>query len=73
MTALLQESISALEAIDPSALSDVQLHELMIELQAADARFAAVRAALLSAWEARRLWADDGSKAGWSRLARECH
>ncbi|MEY2451235.1 MAG: hypothetical protein QOD92_809 [Acidimicrobiaceae bacterium] len=72
MTALLHESISALEAIDPAALSDGQLHELVIELQAADARLAAVRGGLLSAWDGRRLWADDGSKAGWGRLAREC-
>jgi hypothetical protein len=71
MTALLHESICALETIDPAALPDGQLHALVIELQTADARLAAVRAAMLSAWDGRQLWADDGSKAGWGRLARE--
>jgi hypothetical protein len=73
MTALLDETISALEAIDPAALSDGQLHRLVLELQAADSRLALVRAQVLSVWDARKLWADDGSKAGWGRLTRECH
>ncbi|MEY2430301.1 MAG: hypothetical protein QOC92_26 [Acidimicrobiaceae bacterium] len=72
MTALLNESISALEAIDPAALSDEQLHRLVIELQAADSRLALLRAQVLSVWDTRKLWADDGSKAGWGRLTREC-
>ena len=33
---------------------------------------AAVRARMLAAWDARRLWADDGSKSAAARLAREC-
>jgi hypothetical protein len=73
VTVLLHESIDALEAIDAAALSDGALQALVFELQAVDSRLAAVRAQFLAEWDGRRLWADDGSKAGWGRLARECH
>ncbi|MCU1463094.1 MAG: hypothetical protein JWO37_3169, partial [Acidimicrobiales bacterium] len=59
-------------AVDPDALSDAELHETVIGLQREESRFAAARARLLAAWDARKIWADDGSKAAAARLAREC-
>jgi hypothetical protein len=72
MPALLDEAIDALDEVDPAALSDAQLHTIVIENMRAASRFAAARARYESEWDRRRLWADDGSKAAWGRLAREC-
>jgi hypothetical protein len=76
VTVLLRDShkaLDALEAIDPGQLSDGDLHVLVIGLQDLASRAAVVRAEFVCEWESRRLWASDGSKAGWGRLARECH
>ncbi|MEY2422281.1 MAG: hypothetical protein QOI95_2348, partial [Acidimicrobiaceae bacterium] len=76
MTVLLRESNTALDTldtIDPAGLSDGDLHHLVIGLQALHSRAAGVRARFVAEWETRRLWASDGSKAGWGRLVRECH
>jgi hypothetical protein len=73
MTALLDEAITALESIEPVGLSDVELHQSVVELTVAESRLAAVRAGLVAAWDARKVWAEDGSKAAWSRLAGEAH
>ena len=67
----LSEAIDELAAVDPSGLSDAALHELVVEVVREGSRFAAARARLVAAWDARMLWADDGS-AGWGCLAREC-
>src|SRR5204863_8755047 len=69
MTAALHEAITELEVIEPAALTDSELHALVIDTQQESSRLAAVRARLVAAWEARQVWADDGSKAGWARLA----
>jgi Domain of unknown function (DUF222) len=69
---LLDQAIDAVAAVDPDALGDAELHELVVGLQRDESRLAAARARLLAAWEARRIWRDDGSKAAASRLAREC-
>jgi hypothetical protein len=68
----LHRAIDELGAIDPSEMSDADLNDAAIGLQQADSLLCAVRARYLSAWEIRRLWADDGSKAAAARLAREC-
>jgi len=76
MTAVLSqlsEAVDALVAVDPNGLTDAGLHELVVELVDLESRFALQRARLLAAWDGRKVWADDGSKAGWGRLARECH
>ncbi|MCU1461139.1 MAG: hypothetical protein JWO37_1214, partial [Acidimicrobiales bacterium] len=68
----LAAAVDELFALDPDALSDAELHETVIGLQREESRFAAARARLLAAWDARKIWADDGSKAAAARLAREC-
>ncbi|MCU1463431.1 MAG: hypothetical protein JWO37_3506, partial [Acidimicrobiales bacterium] len=70
--AALAAAVDELFALDPDALSDAELHATVIGLQRQESRFAAARARLLAAWDARKIWADDGSKAAAARLAREC-
>ena len=70
--AALAAAIDALLTVDPHALDDDALHDLAVELAAEESRYAAVRARVLAAWEARRAWADDGSRSSASRLARAC-
>jgi hypothetical protein len=70
--AALAAAVAALDAVDPTELVDEELHDLVVALQAEESRFAAMRARVLAAWDARRLWADDGSKSATARLAREC-
>jgi len=74
MTAVLSQlcdAVDALVAVDPNGLTDAALHELVIGVEDLESRFALQRARLLAAWDGRKVWADDGSKAGWARLARE--
>jgi hypothetical protein len=69
---LLDQAIDAVAAVDPDALSDAELHELVVATRRQRDRLAAAEARLLAVWDARKIWADDGSKAAASRLAREC-
>src|SRR5947209_5466607 len=67
----LASAIDALAAVDARELADQDLHDEVMALQAEMSRLAAIRARLLEAWDARRLWADDGSKSATARLSRE--
>lgn len=74
MTALLEQLSNvaeALEAVDPHRLTDGELDETVVELLALDSRFAALRARLLAAWDARQVWAGDGSRSAAARLGRD--
>jgi hypothetical protein len=64
-------AIDAIAAVDPVQLADQDLHDQVMALQHEMSRLAVLRARLLAAWDARRLWADDGSKSAAARLARE--
>src|SRR6476659_1179678 len=64
-------ALDALACIDSGALSDDALHAYVLELQRLTSRLASVRSAPTAEWIARDVWADDGSKAPWARLARE--
>jgi hypothetical protein len=68
----LAHAIGALDALEPTELTDSELHDLVVAEQAEASRLAAVRARHLAVWDARRTWADDGSKSAKARLAREC-
>jgi hypothetical protein len=72
MDVALSEALAGLEAISPEALSDPALHEVVLALVRAESRLGALRARLVAAWDARRVWADDGSKSAAARLGREC-
>src|SRR6266700_7386562 len=69
---VLEGAIDALGALDPDALADDELHSLVVGLRRVRDRLVAAEAALVSAWDARKIWRDDGSKAAPARLAREC-
>jgi hypothetical protein len=66
------DELDALDALDPDALTDDELHALVVATRRERDRLVAAEARLVAAWDARRCWADDGSKAAAARLAREC-
>lgn len=67
----LHDLVGGLAGVDPDAVSDAELHALVVGLQRERDRLAVVAARLLAAWDARRVWAGDGSKSAAHRLARE--
>src|SRR4051794_35576999 len=67
----LDTALGDLLDVDPDGLTDAELHELVITVQRQSHRLAALRAKLISAWDARGVWADDGSRTAAHRLARE--
>ncbi len=67
----LDTAIDGLLAGEPDTLCDTELHDLVVGLQRQSHRLAAVRAKLISAWAARGVWSDDGSRSSAHRLSRE--
>ena len=67
----LRRAVHRLGRMDPGVLGHDELHALVIELQKERARLGAAAAELLSRWDARRLWAGDGSRSAAARLSRE--
>jgi 5-methylcytosine-specific restriction endonuclease McrA len=67
----LDAAIETLNAIDLDTLSDQDLDDLVVGLQDSCSRLAAAQARLVARWDARMVWADDGSKAAGARLARD--
>jgi hypothetical protein len=67
----LGDAIDEVADLDPATLSDDELHDVVTELVREDSRFAAARARLVAAWDARKQWADNGSRAAAARLMYE--
>jgi hypothetical protein len=67
----LDQVIETLNAIDLDALPNGELDEFVLGLRDRFSRLAAVEAKAMARWDARRVWADDGSKAAGARLARD--
>ncbi len=65
--------IDGLAGLDPDSLDDAELCETVVELQRQRARLAAVSQRLTAALDARRVWADDGSRSAGAWLAHRCH
>ncbi len=63
--------LQALAAIDLDALTDAELHDLVMALPKLADRITAVAAPALQRWDARRGWAADGSKSAAARLSRD--
>ena len=63
----LDTAVRELGAVDVDSLTDTELHVLVVAEQEVAAQFAAVRARHQAAWDARRTWADDGSKSAAAR------
>jgi hypothetical protein len=69
----LDSILGDLLGLDFDTLTDDELHELVVAIQRQSHRLSALRAKLISAWDGRRVWADDGSRSAAHRLAREAH
>jgi hypothetical protein len=67
----LDTAIGDLLALDPDQLTDGELHELVVAVQRQTHRLAAARAKLISVWDRRGVWSDDGSRTAAHRLSRE--
>src|SRR3954451_17642764 len=66
----LDEGVEAVNGVDLDGLDDASLDDLVVGLRERCSRLAAAGARLLARWDARMVWADDGSKAAGARLAR---
>ncbi len=67
----LHEVIDEVAALDPVVLDDADLHGLVVALQRERARLGVLAAQLLGRWDARRVWAGDGSCSAAARLSRD--
>ena len=70
-TGPLVAAIDALLDVDPSELTDGELHELVTTIQRQRHRLAAVAATSISSWDQRMVWADNGARSPAARLANE--
>src|SRR3954469_24067723 len=67
----LDAAIAALDAGGLDSHDDASRDDLVVGLRERSSRLAAAEARLLARWDARMVWADDGSKAAGARLARD--
>jgi hypothetical protein len=67
----LNEAIDGLAGLDVEGLSDEQLHDVMVGVQRLRARLGLVAGGLVGRWDARHVWAGDGSRSAAARLSRE--
>ncbi len=67
--ALLEQAADVLADVEPADLTDGELTEAMVALDAFRCRFDAARTALSGAWDARGVWALDGGRSGSGWLA----
>jgi hypothetical protein len=58
--------------VDPDSLSDGELADAVVELRRLQARLAAATARLTAAFDARRVWAAEGSRSAGAWLAHRC-
>src|SRR5262245_7364274 len=72
ITGRLAPAIDGLLDIDPEALDDAALAEAVVELHRQQARLAAAVTRLTAAADARRVWADDGSRSCGAWVAHRC-
>src|SRR4051812_17969212 len=72
MLGKLAEAIDELGSLDVTALSDDELHELVVGLRRLRcSTLIATESRLVAEWDARKAWSADGSRSGAARLARE--
>ena len=67
----LAEVIDSLLDVDPTELTDDELHELVTAVQRQRHRLAAVAATAISNWDRRMVWADNGARSAATRLAND--
>jgi len=64
-------AIDSLLAVDPTELTDTELHEHVTTIQRQRHRMAAAAAQAISAWDQRMVWADNGAGSAAVRLAND--
>jgi hypothetical protein len=69
--ALLEEAVELFAGVDVEALSGDELHDTIRRLSVVTNRLEAQTVRVVHRWDATLAWADNGSKAPGSRLARE--
>ena len=70
--ALLTAAVDGLLDVDPDTLADTELAEAVVELHRQQARLAAAVTRITAAADARRVWADDGSRSCGAWMAHRC-
>ena len=63
--------IDELFDLDVDSLDDASLDEYVTNISHQRGRLAVAHARLLARWDARKVWAQDGSRSGAARLARD--
>jgi Domain of unknown function (DUF222) len=71
-TAPLSAAINGLLDVDPDTLDDTQVADTVVALHRQQSRLAAAVTRLTAAADARRVWADDGSRSCGAWLAHRC-
>jgi hypothetical protein len=70
--AALALAVGALLRLEPDGLDDAELADVVVGLHRQQARLAAATARLTAEMDARRVWADDGSRSCGAWLAHRC-
>ncbi|MPY93945.1 MAG: DUF222 domain-containing protein [Acidimicrobiia bacterium] len=68
----LSAAVDGLLSVDAHGLSDGELSEALVGLEAERARLDAAEARLVAMWDARKAWAVDGARSGAAWLAWRC-
>jgi hypothetical protein len=68
----LAAAIDELLTLDPDTLDDTQLADAVVDLHRQTARLAAAATRITAALDARRVWADDGSRSCGAWVAHRC-
>jgi len=68
----LAAAVEALSTVDPDTLGDHELAETVVELHRQQSRLTAAVTRLTAALDARRVWADDGSRSCGAWVAHRC-
>ena len=72
ITAPLAAAVDGLLGLDPDTLGDAELADAVVVLHRQQARLAAAVTGVTAAADARRVWADDGSRSCGAWLAHRC-
>lgn len=67
----LTHGVDELLNMDVHVMSDVELHSVVVSLEAQMSRLRAAEALLVGEWDKRRVWASDDSRSAAARLGRE--
>ena len=66
----LREALDGVAAVDFEALADDELHAVVVELGELSTRLEAQWCRAIARWDARMVWADNGSRSPAARLLR---